>query len=140
VLDMLASGQLDVKPLITHRFAFEDAPKAYETLTTDKAGLGILLQYTSPVATRTQRSVTLAAGATFNAQRPVLGFIGAGNYASRMLIPAFKAAGAQFHTIVTAGGINGVIHGDLLESGAGQRHQGSLQMSFETNVRKSAAQ
>jgi predicted dehydrogenase len=41
-----------------------------------------------------------------------MGFIGAGNYASRMLIPAFKAAGAQFHTIVTAGGINGVIHGE----------------------------
>lgn len=40
-----------------------------------------------------------------------MGFIGAGNYASRMLIPAFKAAGAQFHTIATAGGINGVIHG-----------------------------
>lgn len=112
VLDMLASGQLDVKPLITHRFAFEDAPKAYEALTADKSGLGILLQYTSPVATRAVRSVTLASGVRFDAQRPVLGFVGAGNYASRMLIPAFKAAGAQFHTIVTAGGINGVIHGE----------------------------
>lgn len=112
VLDMLASGQLDVKSLITHRFAFEDAPKAYQMLTEDKSGLGFLLQYTSPVATRTIRSVTLAHGAKFDAQRPVLGFIGAGNYASRMLIPAFKAAGAQFHTIVTAGGINGVIHGE----------------------------
>lgn len=112
VLDMLANGLLDVKPLITHRFAFEDAPKAYETLTADKAGLGILLQYTSPVAQRMARSVPLRAGATFAPQRPVLGFIGAGNYASRMLIPAFKAAGAQFHTIVTAGGINGVIHGE----------------------------
>ncbi len=111
VLDMLASGQLDVKPLITHRFAFEDAPQAYETLTRDKSGLGILLQYTSPVAERAIRRVTLAPAARFDAQRPVLGFIGAGNYASRMLIPAFKAAGAQFHTIVTAGGINGVIHG-----------------------------
>ncbi len=112
VLDMLASGQLDVKPLITHRFAFEDAPQAYETLTQDKSGLGILLQYTSPVAERAIRSVTLAPAARFDAQRPVLGFIGAGNYAARMLIPAFKAAGAQFHTIVTAGGINGVIHGE----------------------------
>lgn len=112
VLDMLASGQLDVKPLITHRFAFEDAPKAYETLTADKAGLGILLQYNSPTAQRMVRRVTLNAQATFSAQKPVLGFIGAGNYASRMLIPAFKAAGAQFHTIVTAGGINGVIHGE----------------------------
>ncbi|KQX94903.1 bi-domain-containing oxidoreductase [Variovorax sp. Root473] len=112
VLDMLASGHLDVKPLITHRFVFDDAPKAYETLTQDKNGLGILLQYTTPVAERTVRSVTLRPETRFNAQRPVLGFIGAGNYASRMLIPAFNAAGAQFHTIVTAGGINGVIHGE----------------------------
>lgn len=111
VLDMLASGQLEVKSLITHRFAFEDAPKAYEALTQDKSGLGILLRYSSPPAERAVRSVTLSAGARFDAQRPVLGFVGAGNYASRMLIPAFKAAGAQFHTIVTAGGINGVIHG-----------------------------
>lgn len=112
VLDMLASGQLDVKPLITHRFAFEDAPKAYEALTADKAGLGMLLQYTAPVEQRMVRSVALKSGASFSSQRPVMGFIGAGNYASRMLIPAFKAAGAQFHTIVTAGGINGVIHGE----------------------------
>lgn len=112
VLDMLSSGQLDVKPLITHRFAFEDAPKAYETLTEDKSGLGILLKYNSPAAERAVRSVTLTQAAPFDAQRPVLGFIGAGNYASRMLIPAFKAAGAQFHTIVTAGGISGVIHGE----------------------------
>jgi predicted dehydrogenase/threonine dehydrogenase-like Zn-dependent dehydrogenase len=112
VLDMLASGHLDVKPLITHRFAFEDAPQAYQVLTQDKSGLGFLLEYTSPLSDRAVRSVTLAPGLHFDAQRPVLGFVGAGNYASRMLIPAFKAAGAQFHTIVTAGGINGVIHGE----------------------------
>jgi predicted dehydrogenase/threonine dehydrogenase-like Zn-dependent dehydrogenase len=113
VLDMLASGQLDVKPLITHRYAFEDAPKAYEALTADKTGLlGMLLQYTSPAPQRMVRRVTLKPNVNFSAQRPVLGFIGAGNYASRMLIPAFKAAGAQFHTLVTAGGINGVIHGE----------------------------
>lgn len=111
VLDMMASAQLDVKPLITHHFAFEDAPKAYETLTADKAGLGMLLHYTSPHEQRLARIVTLHPGVKFQAQRPVMGFIGAGNYASRMLIPAFKSAGAQFHTIVTAGGINGVIHG-----------------------------
>lgn len=111
VLDMLASGQLDVKPLITHRFSFEDAQQAYQALTEDKNGLGILLHYHSDVAGRAVRQVTLHASADFNPQRLVMGFIGAGNYASRMLIPAFKVAGAQFHTIVTAGGINGVIHG-----------------------------
>jgi predicted dehydrogenase/threonine dehydrogenase-like Zn-dependent dehydrogenase len=112
VLDMMDSGQLDVKPLITHRFAFEDAEKAYEALTADKSGLGMLLAYTSPVERRMARSIVLKPAATFTPKNPVMGFIGAGNYASRMLIPAFKAAGAQFHTIVTAGGISGVIHGE----------------------------
>lgn len=113
VLDMLAAGQLDVKPLITHRFDFEDAPSAYEALTRDKSGLGILLRYGSPTSEREVQSVSLAkTPVVFSASHPVIGFVGAGNYASRMLIPAFKAAGAQFHTIVTAGGINGVIHGE----------------------------
>lgn len=112
VLDMLASGQLDVKPLITHRFAFEDAQQAYQTLTEDKAGLGILLQYTSADESRAVRKVKLNTGISFNQAQPVMGFIGAGNYASRMLIPAFKAAGAQFHTLATAGGINSVVHGE----------------------------
>lgn len=110
VLDMLASGQLDVKPLITHRYAFEEAPAAYQQLTDDKSGLGILLRYGSPDVGRDVRRVALNT-VTFRADRPVLGFIGAGNYASRMLIPAFSAAGAQFHTVVTAGGVSGVIHG-----------------------------
>jgi predicted dehydrogenase/threonine dehydrogenase-like Zn-dependent dehydrogenase len=111
ILDMLATGQLNVKPLITHRFAFEEAPAAYQQLTEDKSGLGILLAYSAASADREVRRVPLRTGLQFDAARPVLGFIGAGNYASRMLIPAFKAAGAQFHTIVTAGGISGVIHG-----------------------------
>ncbi|MFK3822498.1 bi-domain-containing oxidoreductase [Pseudomonas yamanorum] len=113
VLDMLASGQLEVNSLISHRVAFEDAADAYQTLTTDNSALGIILQYTSADAERNIKEVVLAphAVASFDPVKPVVGFIGAGNYASRMLIPAFKAAGAQFHTIVTAGGINGVIHG-----------------------------
>lgn len=112
VLDMMASGRLDVAPLITHQFAFEDAPKAYDTLTHEKGALGILLRYDSPTGERMVRSIELESKKQFDRQKPVLGFVGAGNYASRMLIPAFKAAGAQFHTIVTANGINGVIHGE----------------------------
>ena len=111
VLDMLADGRLDVKPLISHRFPFEDAPEAYRLLTEDKTVLGMLLRYASDPALRGIRKVALRPDAVFNASKPVVGFIGAGNYASRILIPAFKAAGAQFHTIVTSGGTNGVIHG-----------------------------
>ena len=112
VLDMMASGQVDVKPLITHRFEFEEAAKAYDLLTTDKTALGILLKYSSEPESRHTATVSLNKAEAFNPQKPVVGFVGAGNYASRILIPAFKAGGAQLHTIATSGGINGVVHGD----------------------------
>lgn len=112
ILNMMSSGQLDVKPLITHRFKFENATDAYDLLTTDKSALGILLEYESPLESRTQHVIKLKENANFNPQKVVMSFVGAGNYASRMLIPAFKAAGAQFNSIVTSGGINGVIHGE----------------------------
>lgn len=112
ILDMMAAGQLDVQPLITHRFAFEDAPQAYQVLSEDRSALGILLQYSSTVAARRERRVVLRSDVQFAPAKPIIGFVGAGNYASRVLIPAFKAAGGQFHTIVTSGGISGVVHGD----------------------------
>ncbi len=111
VLDMMAAGTLNVDALITHRFEFEDASKAYDVLTEDKAGLGILLKYLSPIETRIEKKVILNP-AQIDPQNAVVGFIGAGNYASRILIPAFKKAASQLHTIVTSGGINGVIHGE----------------------------
>ncbi|WP_391088885.1 zinc-binding dehydrogenase [Vibrio sp. NH-UV-68] len=112
ILDMMASGQVDVKPLISHRFNFEEAPKAYELLTSDRSALGILLNYGSEIEPRHKKVVELDSSVTFQAAKPIVGFVGAGNYASRMLIPAFKAGGAQLHTIATSGGINGVTHGE----------------------------
>ena len=111
VLDMMSAGTLNLEPLITHRFKFEDAPQAYDVLTQDKSGLGILLQYNSPVEMRLEKHVILNP-IHIEPKNAVVGFIGAGNYASRILIPAFKKASSQLHTIVTSGGINGVIHGE----------------------------
>ena len=112
ILDMMSSGLVDVKPLISHKIAFENAIEAYDILTNDKTALGILLLYGSDVASRHTDSVVLSATPAFLQSAPVVGFVGAGNYASRMLIPAFKAAGAQLHSIATSGGINGVVHGE----------------------------
>ncbi len=112
VLDMMAAGQIDTQPLITHRFAFDDAPNAYLRLTQDKGSLGILLEYSGAVSDRMVRQVPLSGAFKPEPSRAVFAFVGAGNYASRVLIPAFKKAGAQLHTVVTKGGINGVIHGE----------------------------
>ena len=45
VLDMLATGRLDVAPLLSHRFPLDQAPAAYELLGSNEPSLGILLQY-----------------------------------------------------------------------------------------------
>lgn len=119
VLDMMASGQLNPTKLISHRFAFEDAPNAYDTLTDDKTVLGIVLNYESSSSARFERTISFGKEVSFDSDKPVLGFIGAGNYASRMLIPAFKNSGAQLHTIVAAGGINAVIQGEKHDFTAG---------------------
>ncbi|WP_394199336.1 bi-domain-containing oxidoreductase [Litoreibacter albidus] len=111
VLDMLASGVLDVTPLISHRVPFEEAPKAYELLSTDKTALGILLSYSHSVDPRHVRSVALSDQPVEALGKAVVGFIGAGNYASRMLIPAFKSAGVRLKSIASAGGTNAVITG-----------------------------
>lgn len=113
VLDMLASGALDVAPLISHRVPFEEAPRAYELLSTDKSALGIVLTYDHDIEARHIRGLALTRAQAMpdKSGRPVVAFLGAGNYASRILIPAFKTAGAELHTIVSAGGTNAVVHG-----------------------------
>ncbi|WP_372763573.1 bi-domain-containing oxidoreductase [Litorivivens sp.] len=111
VLHMLASGQLQVEPLISQRFAFADVADAYATLTENEGGLGLLLEYAEPLQSRLKTQVELPSGNRVESSQPSLGFIGAGNYASRVLIPAFRNAGGQLHTLATAGGVNGVIHG-----------------------------
>ncbi|MDF2384379.1 bi-domain-containing oxidoreductase [Nostoc ellipsosporum NOK] len=111
VLDMMASGQLVTDALVTRRYPFEQAGEAYEALTTDKSGLGLLLQYTAPAEERLTRSVALDAPRAFAGGGSSVTVIGAGNYASRVLIPAFRKAGAQLHTIVSAGGLSSAITG-----------------------------
>lgn len=113
VLDLMATGALDVAPLVSHRFALERAQEAYALLSSGVPSLGIVLEY--PVITRTSenaltparmaRTVALAQQATAPGTGTVA-FIGAGNYAGRVLIPAFKAAGANLHTVVSGGGVS----------------------------------
>ena len=116
ILDLLAAGCLDVGPLINHRIPFDDAPRAYGLLSEEKDTLGIILEYENSTESKEGQTLCLkekeqkiSSFKTFD--NAVVGFIGAGNYASRMLIPAFKKAGARLHTISSSGGTNASIHG-----------------------------
>ena len=109
VLDMMAAGALNVEPLITHRFALTDAARAYELLASaSEPYLGILLDYEEqPDPDRLARKIPLASDVpvvTQEGTEPVIAMIGAGNYASRVLIPALAKAGAQFLGIASSGG------------------------------------
>lgn len=118
VLDMMSSGALDVKPLITHRYEIENAVEAYKTLD-DPNALGILLAYPKAEQERNvallQRKVQLNTVLQYAPSDAVCAFLGAGNYASRVLIPAFKEGGAKLHTLASSGGVSGVHHGNKHE-------------------------
>jgi predicted dehydrogenase/threonine dehydrogenase-like Zn-dependent dehydrogenase len=113
VLDLMADGRLDPHPLVSHRFAVAQAPAAYDVIAGGEQSLAVVLSYPEkngrPEAAA--RTITLRTGAPATG-RGVVGVIGAGNFASRMLIPALAKAGAQLHTIASAGGVSAAVVGN----------------------------
>jgi len=114
VLDMMSAGRIKLETLISHRFSLEKAVEAYAVLSDDRTALGILLQYPAVAINELeQQTISLCSktAETQTAQSPVLSFIGAGNYASRVLIPAFKEAGVVLHSVASSGGVSGLYSG-----------------------------
>ena len=111
VLDLMASGSINITKLISYRFSFDDAVIAYQKLD-DYSSLGILLDYkNSSEESLAKKTVELSENITNQSDKGNVAFVGGGNYASRVLIPAFKRSGANLNTLVTSGGISAVHHG-----------------------------
>lgn len=116
VLDMMADRRLDVKPLISHRFAIEEAEQAYALVGGAGPALGILLTYPGIELTPAGRTVSLAgatskgrgASSRLGVANAAVSFIGAGNYATAELIPAFKAAEAHLRSVASSAGVSGL--------------------------------
>lgn len=111
VLDMMADGRLDVKPLVSHRFEIDQAAKAYEVVSGSEPSLGILLEYPGAEAAGAQapaRTVAIRSASSKVSGKAAVSFIGSGNYASGVLIPAFKAVGTSFKSVASATGVSGV--------------------------------
>ena len=121
VADLLASGALDVRPLITHRFPIARAPEAYDLITgkREEPFLGVLLTYPAEVAgsmlkvegspSNLQPSTSnLQPSPTSNLQPSTLtvGVVGAGNFAGAVMLPALKkVAGVELVGIASASGL-----------------------------------
>lgn len=108
VLDMMAAGSVKTEKLVTRVIAMDEARNAYEAVAAGENVLGLVLDYGQQIDLE-RRSVVLqpSAGISAAPSRGITGFIGAGNFASGTLVPAFAAAGAVLKTIASAGGVSG---------------------------------
>jgi predicted dehydrogenase/threonine dehydrogenase-like Zn-dependent dehydrogenase len=97
-VDLLATGQVDIHPMITHRYPIEQAQQAYRLITgkLSEPFLGVLLTY--PYADKINLQVTNGIKVSGKQSSvsprtaPIcrLGVLGAGNFATTVLLPALR--------------------------------------------------
>ncbi|WP_326781516.1 bi-domain-containing oxidoreductase [Streptomyces longwoodensis] len=119
-LDLVARGSVDVEPLVSHVADFEDAVPTYQRLKDGELkAVAVLFRYPeqeqgadagaeqaqapSVAVPAVRRTGGTAAAAARPAGAPVrLAFVGAGNYASSMLLPHLaRREGVELSTVVT---------------------------------------
>lgn len=116
VLDLMATGGVDPSALVTHRYDLADAPAAYEALVSDPGALAIVLRYPEVAgparATALSRSISSGSDPSPVAARGRIGALGAGSFATQVLLPAVRDAGGVIDTIVTSGGTSAALAGE----------------------------
>lgn len=109
-VDLLHSGKVDVKPLITHRFPIEEAAAAYDLITgkTNQSFLGVLLTYPQKAAAgKLERRISIPAREFQPVHDLQVGVLGAGNYAQAVFLPIMKkSANAGLAGIATSSGLS----------------------------------
>lgn len=113
-LDLLARGRVDVEPLASHTADFADAVETYRRLEGgDLKAVAVLFRYpgrtggAEPPAVAVPAAAPARNGAARTPVRPAaapvrLAFVGAGNYATSMLLPHLSPLdGVELGTVVT---------------------------------------
>lgn len=134
ILDMMSSGLINSDDLKTKSFEIDNAPKAYDLLMQDKGALGILLSYKADQETTALQTLAFEGNTPKQSGKVVIGAIGAGNYAGRLLLPAFKKTGARLKTIATSQGVSGTHVGKKLGFEVNTTDSDSLLADSEINT------
>lgn len=104
-LDLVADGKVDLNPLVSLTAPFARAEDVYNGIADGRIdGLGIVFEYpaAAPEATASLQWNALAEHKTREAKTGVrLGVIGAGNYASTMLLPHLRRADVRLVQLAT---------------------------------------
>ncbi len=113
VLNLINEGKLNLKELVSHKFNLDEAEKAYEIISNGKESLAILISYRGLDNKTPLRTIDFQNNIAISNKESstVVSFIGAGNYSSSILIPAFKKAGATLYSIASNKGITGRFSG-----------------------------
>ena len=109
VVDLMAKRQLQVKPLITHRFDISEATQAYEVITGKKEEpfLGVLLTYPDGEWKVESRAIHFPLSTASKTASVKLGVLGAGLFANSVLLPAIKKTGdIELIGIASSGGLH----------------------------------
>ena len=102
VLALMASGALDVAPLLTSRHPFAASPQIYDDLRRPGA-YGLLIEYAVPNDSLTR---TLPGGDWDSRTAGGIGIIGCGNFAARVLVPELRRQGASPSVFASANGLS----------------------------------
>ncbi|MBX6365849.1 MAG: bi-domain-containing oxidoreductase [Gemmatimonadetes bacterium] len=108
-LRLLQAGAVVLDELITHRFPFAEAERAYALLggAEGRRALGVVLEYPAEATLEPRRIVLAPPRAAGTGRRQVrVGLIGAGSFATGTLVPALARHGATLRAIATAGGLS----------------------------------
>ncbi len=108
-LDLIATGKITPQKLVTHRFAIADAVQAYDLMERGEPHLAMLLTFDAEAnAKNIARRFSLGTKDKETARGGSnIAFIGVGNYAKGMLLPALKKTkGVKLTTVVTSTGIS----------------------------------
>jgi predicted dehydrogenase/threonine dehydrogenase-like Zn-dependent dehydrogenase len=106
-VDLLGNSAVDVRTLISHRFAIDSAPKAYDLIRGKQSFLGVLITYPqSKSAAAPSKKLQLQPAAKPLASGKVrLGVLGAGVFARNTMLPALKGLpGIELVGIASASG------------------------------------
>ncbi len=108
ILEAFSQGNLVSDILISHRYKFENSEEAYDLLISKEKYLGILLVYPKKDELPSQTITFEKKIYPMSKSLPKVGFIGAGNYAKKILIPSFMKSGIDPITIVANSGTSPV--------------------------------
>jgi predicted dehydrogenase len=104
-LALVGDGRVRPSELVSHRFAFADAERAFELVASGERVMGVVLEYRDDAGARRPAAAQPAAPGRPRDSKPRLGLIGAGSFATATLVPGLLAAGFVPAAVASATGL-----------------------------------